>query len=1236
MLLLSLSNLEGQVMFSSEPGFNSKQFNVKKNVHIISTGDIFGKRVFVKNKGQFDNILPNKKSVEYAYTNGDEQVYFNKSGVTYFLQKHFPLTEEQMEKMEDGKKLIQKPTLKAFVNVIWENSNQNIEILVSDQQPFYHSFGEEQYKSECYKKITYKNVYNHIDIEYVFTNEKDIGIEYNVILRPGANVNDIKIKYSGDVKKVYLKRGNVVIKTSVSNITEYAPISFQNKGKIESNFTVENNIISFNLPNGYDISEDLIIDPWVVNLALPTTNIGFDVDFDNAGNYYVYGGSGPYLVSKYTAAGALVWTFNGVVTTPAWNSSGTNTACPGNFVVDKIAGKTYIGQGVEQTLGCRVIRINALGVYDNFISTANINFTELSDMSFYGGCTGVAKVIIIGGGPGAPSKTGGILNVTTGAITYNSVVGSVLARQDAMSHALDPNGNSYITTASPSEPLLNHKILKINSTFNGNIWNQPRLATLYEGSNKSYPGFGGGGGQAIGFNALAASTNYLYYYDGLNLAAYNTTTGTFISSITTGLTIRSQGGVAVDDCNNVYVGGVDAIKCYTFNGTNFITSGDIQLGLTTINKNVTDIKFNSTTNELYVCGTGFGGIVSATYSASCPTVINSLIEPTFAALGPFCVGATPGVLPSTSSNGIIGTWSPATISTTSAGTFVYTFTPNAGQCADTASMNVTISSSFTPTFTALGPYCVGATPGTLPIISTNSITGTWNPASISTSTVGATIYTFTPNAGQCATTTTMSISITNSITPTFTAMGPYCLGSTPTGVLPTTSNNSITGTWSPAIISTSTPGTSVYTFTPNAGQCATPSNMSITVSSTITPTFNPLGQFCVGATPGILPATSTNSITGNWSPASISTTTIGTFVYTFTSDTGQCANNTSMNITINALPTIIASASPSSICNGQASTLTATGADTYVWMPGNLIGAMVSVSPTTTTTTYLVVGTSLGGCQDSTTVTVLLSNVAPLLFNTLPDEGCVPLFVHFNFQNDGTIDSNSIHWDFGDPTTTSDVSNLNSPTYTYTNDGNFIVTLSGITITGCNAIGYDTITVYPDPIADFNAIPWVADIYSPVIHFYDASVNANEWLWYFGDTGNNTSTLQFPIYTYNTSGDFPVMLIVRNGECTDTIIKHIIIGDGFTYYIPNSFSPSEDNKNENFNGKGTGFKTDDFELLIFDRWGELIFRTTDSEMGWNGYYNGKFCMEGVYVYKFKVVEMNNKVHFFVGSVTLLK
>src|SRR5687768_3857605 len=323
------------------------------------------------------------------------------------------------------------------------------------------------------------------------------------------------------------------------------------------------------------------------------------------------------------------------------------------------------------------------------------------------------------------------------------------------------------------------------------------------------------------------------------------------------------------------------------------------------------------------------------------------ITPTFTQVDPFCLNATAPPLPTTSDNGITGVWSPATINTATAGTTTYTFTPDAGQCAVTVTMDIEVTDEITPTFTQVGPFCLNATAPPLPTTSDNGITGVWSPATINTATAGTTTYTFTPDAGQCAVVVTMDIEVTDEITPTFTQVGPFCLNAT-APPLPTTSDNGITGVWSPATINTATAGTTTYTFTPDAGQCAVVVTMDIEVTDEITPTFTQVGPFCLNATAPPLPTTSDNGITGVWSPATINTATAGTTTYTFTPDAGQCATSVTMDITINpeVTPTF-AQVGPFCL-NATAAPLPTTSDNgiTGVWSPATINTA------TAGTTTY--------------------------------------------------------------------------------------------------------------------------------------------------------------------------------------------------------------------------------------------------------------------------------------------
>src|SRR5204863_222134 len=178
-----------------------------------------------------------------------------------------------------------------------------------------------------------------------------------------------------------------------------------------------------------------------------------------------------------------------------------------------------------------------------------------------------------------------------------------------------------------------------------------------------------------------------------------------------------------------------------------------------------------------------------------------------------------------------------TISTAAVGTITYTFTPT-DPCATQTTMDVTVTTQVTPTFTQIGPLCQNRTAPVLPATSDNGFAGTWNPATISTAAVGTITYTFTPT-DPCATQTTMDVTVTTQVTPTFTQIGPLCQNST-APVLPATSDYGFAGTWNPATISTAAVGTITYTLTAPP-LCATQTTMDVTVTTQVTPTFTQIG-----------------------------------------------------------------------------------------------------------------------------------------------------------------------------------------------------------------------------------------------------------------------------------------------------------------------------------------------------------------------------------------------------------
>ena len=205
----------------------------------------------------------------------------------------------------------------------------------------------------------------------------------------------------------------------------------------------------------------------------------------------------------------------------------------------------------------------------------------------------------------------------------------------------------------------------------------------------------------------------------------------------------------------------------------------------------------------------------------------------------YCINALATPLSSTAISGATLKWYgtdetggvassvPTTPLTTSVGSTTYYVSQSIEGCESLRSaITVVINDLITPVFAGIPEsVCSDSTVQNLPIVSANNIQGAWNPATINTT--ATTTYIFTPNSGQCSTTSSVVVSVNSSIVPIFDDVEPICSG-VELLPLPTTSTNNITGIWSPDIDNTIT---KIYTFTPDLGQCASSQTLTISVNS---------------------------------------------------------------------------------------------------------------------------------------------------------------------------------------------------------------------------------------------------------------------------------------------------------------------------------------------------------------------------------------------------------------------
>ncbi len=404
--------------------------------------------------------------------------------------------------------------------------------------------------------------------------------------------------------------------------------------------------------------------------------------------------------------------------------------------------------------------------------------------------------------------------------------------------------------------------------------------TLVSCTNSSSSGFG----ESTIYNTLVPGTEYIIRVfnasSSLSTNSFNICVIGPAGSCTPAVTISAPQlsictGQSLTFTANPINGGSTPSYQWKINGQNVGSNNSSLTSTTLVNGDV--VSCVMTSNASCISG-------SATATSNNITVtVNPNVTPSFNQVAAICSGQS-FTLPTTSLNGISGSWSPNLNFTTST---TYTFTPFSGQCGTTTTMLVTVNQSILPQFTQVAAVCPG-TAFTLPATSNNGISGTWSPA-INTNIT--TNYTFTPNSGQCAESTSMTVEVSNGVTPVFTQVESICTGENFT--LPSTSNNGITGTWTPAINNTQT---TTYTFTPNTGQCAESTTMLVEVGNGTAPEFTQIESICTGES-FTLPSTSNNGITGTWTPAINNTQTT---TYTFTPNAGQCAAPVTMTVEISA------------------------------------------------------------------------------------------------------------------------------------------------------------------------------------------------------------------------------------------------------------------------------------------------------------------------------------------------
>ena len=607
-----------------------------------------------------------------------------------------------------------------------------------------------------------------------------------------------------------------------------------------------------------------------------------------------------------------------------------------------------------------------------------------------------------------------------------------------------------------------------------------------------------------------------------------------------------------------------------------------------------------------------------------------------------------------------------------------TSSPNPTLCADSQTMVIAVLNPSVPSITQVGPFCTKSNTVQLSV-SPNigqwtanaylDINGVFNPAMavVGNNPVQYIIGTPTCNAQQ-----TKYIPVEAFAPATIlTSIPDQCNTGAPINLLPFTLINN--GIWSGSGMSGTSfdpvsAGAGNFTLTYNtssspSGLCPDESTIAVNVYSLASPVVAATPTLCNTGSPvklivspvgGQFGGANTNAVAldGLFNPA---TAIIGHNIVNYSISVGPCVAYTQGTVEVVRFVSAAFAKQPKTLfCQTKDQSI---NLETYVENPGgtwsgsgmvpgssifNPILAQLGLNTVTYTTRSIPINTA-NLCPDISTLAIQVAktpvvNVTPLT-NTA---GCVPFQPVLSINSPFSLDG-SASWIPGDGS--EPVTNL-IYTHVYNTPGTYTATLNYMSKEGCPAeplIVDPTFRVYEAPIADFT-VPDEVFISEPQVEMTNLStvLTDNRYLWSVSDLYSFMPFADLsPKLLFPKVGKYKVTLTAINPfDCRHEVSKWVEVKNHFNVFVPNSFSPNFDGLNDVFMPvfSNYGLDTKVYELSIFDRWGQLLYSTTDISQGWDGSIgnSGEPVKEDVYVFKLQYKDAEGNVYDKTGHVSITK
>lgn len=1103
--------------------------------------------------------------------------------------------------------------------------NANATPTISAEKPlssynnYYIGNDKSKWASGCkiYHAITYQNIYPNIDIRY-YTNDNHL--KYDFIVRPGGNVQDIVLYFEG-VDKLKISKGNLIIKTSVGEIKESAPYSYQisenGKQEVTCNYELRGNILRFNVKENIDANATLVIDPTLIFSTFTGStadNWGYTATYDNDGNFYAGGivfGSG-FPVSN----GAFLTAFQGGlpgsqgafdIGIMKFNATGSNRIYatylggagneqPHSLVVDKNNNLIVAGRTNSANYPTTLTSYGPTGGWDIILTKLNFAGTALVNSIKIGGS----------GDDGVNIKP----KSESGLITIRRNYGD-----DARSEVIvDDNDNIYLasSTQSVNFPTTNNAAQTVRGATNadGRYQDGVVIKTNATLDNIIFSTlFGGNNDDAAFVLALNPTNNNIYVAGG--------TASTDLLGDKTGVLFpNNQGGAEnVDGFVTILSNDGTQIIKTSYMGTNGV---DIVFGIQFDKKGFP-----------YIMGTTTGSwtVKNAIYTQANGKQFISKLQPNLSDWVYSTVFGTNSSSPNISpvaflidrcENVYVSGWGGDINSQMG-------YVPN----QSTAGLAVTTDAIKKVTDgTDLYFFVMEKNAQSL-------LYGTFFGQNDHTGTIGEHVDGGTSRFDKSGA--------------IYQSVCANCGGQT---VFPTTP-----GSWSPnngtggincnlaaikIAFNFAGVGSGVQSSVKGVIEASGCVPLQVTFTDTIANAQQYVWQFGDGS-PNVTTTAPTVQHTYN---------AVGTYSVRLVSiDSNSCniADTSYTTLKVrndDAFPAFtITRLLP---CQDLKYTFTNTTVPpvgkpfkntSFTWDFGDgtklVSGAQPATHTYTTAGNYTVklILNDTNYCNSPDTAQQLLRVSPSVKANfTTNNAGCVPYTAQFN--NTSTAGTDFI-WSFGDG---SPVSTAINPSHIYTSGGNYTVKLVAIDTGTCNKKDSTTFTIAisPNPSSSFSFNPNPPDVNTPV-NFVNTSSGGNKYTWHFGDgdsvvTNNYTAAIN---HQYTSTQTYNACLVVTNSfNCKDTSCTPIKARVTPLVGVPNAFTPNGDGKNDVLYVQGFGISK--MVWRIYNRWGKLLFTGISLGRGWDGKYKGELLPQDVYHYTLDVEFSDGTKNTIKGDITLLR